>query len=317
MKYEGIHEAYKGLEEEVRALYNTMLTATPIDLEVITRLMQGAIDDHVHPGPDHKARRWYNDCELAIQACEIGMGGIVLKCHSGPSTRSAALAQWAVNQWAREHNKKSIKVVGGVALDYHVGGLNPEAVRVNAQMGGRFVWTPHLDSSHQRRIMTGQPDAGGIEVVKGDKVVPELEEIFKIIVEYDLVLCICHHTTRERYIMVDAALEAGVKRIELVHVFQPSVKLTIPQMKEFAKKGVYMSHMAATLVPPEFPLDESVKAIKEVGADHFVLGTDGGNYKLPPPAEAYRTMVGLLLERGISEADLEKMARINAERLIF
>ena len=75
--------------------------------------------------------------------------------------------------------------------------------------------------------------------------------------------------------------------------------------------------MGATAQPPEFDIDETFEAIKEVGADYFVLGSDGGNWKLPPPAYTFRTMLGLLLERGISESDVEKMARINAEKLIF
>ena len=88
-------------------------------------------------------------------------------------------------------------------------------------------------------------------------------------------------------------------------------------LKPFTDKGAYLGLYSFGLRPPEFLLDEAVEAIKEIGADHFVLGTDLGNYKVPYPAPEYRRLLVLLLEAGISEADIEKMARINPERLIF
>ena len=63
--------------------------------------------------------------------------------------------------------------------------------------------------------------------------------------------------------------------------------------------------------------DEWIEIIKEVGADHIVLGTDCGHAMLPPPAAQYWILLYKLLESGISEADIEKMARINPRKLIF
>jgi predicted metal-dependent TIM-barrel fold hydrolase len=92
---------------------------------------------------------------------------------------------------------------------------------------------------------------------------------------------------------------------------------TFSMLKPFTDKGAYLGLYSFGLRPPEFLLDEAIEAIKEIGADHFVLGTDLGNYKVPYPAPEYRRLLVLLLEVGISEADIEKMARINPERLIF
>jgi len=60
-----------------------------------------------------------------------------------------------------------------------------------------------------------------------------------------------------------------------------------------------------------------MESIREVGADHIVLGTDVGRWTLPPPVPVYRIVLGSLLEMGVSESDVEKMARLNAEKLIW
>ncbi len=195
---------------------------------------QGAIDTHYHGAPCPTAIR-RSEIEYGIRATEVGMQAIANKGMTTSTARSAVIAQEMIDYWAREHNKKPCKIIGGVTLCYSVGGLNVEAVINAAQLGGKFVWTPTLDSSHNRIIQgTAEKLGHGIDVLdENDEVVPELKEIFKAIAEYDLVLSICHQSTKERLIMVDAARELGVKRIVLVHVFQPVTKLDIEQMKMF------------------------------------------------------------------------------------
>ena len=317
MDYKKIEEPSYALTEPIKEMYKVIPTReTPyFDMKKVDRLMQGAIDVHIHGGPDAWSPRHFNDIELAMQACEAGMGAIVIKCHTAPSARSTQLAQWAVDRWANDRSKQSIRIIGGIVLNYNVGGLNAEAVEMTARLGGKFIWTPNLDSSHQHKL-TGKP--GGIEVItKNDKVVPELMEIFEIIAKYDLVLSLCHHSSKERFIMIDSAKERGVKRIEIVHPFYCITKMSIEQMKMAAQKGVYLGHYCHTFHKPDFSWEETIQAIHEIGADHFVLGTDAGTWKLPPPLTSYRTFVGMLVEKGIPEVDVEKMAKLNAQKLIF
>lgn len=153
--------------------------------------------------------------------------------------RSAQLVQWTVDHISAEQHKKSIKAIGGVLLNYNVGGLNPEAVDTSALLGGRFVWTPNVDSAHQRRI-EGKP--GGIAVIDDkDKVVPALRDVLEVVVKHDLVLSLCHHSTKDRFIMLDAAKEMGVKRIEIVHPSYPINKVVVDQMKIAAEKGALVA----------------------------------------------------------------------------
>jgi len=316
MDYSEIRELSYEMGSEIKRIYELFTPkGAPIDLEKLDELMEGAIDTHIHPAPDAYAARPFDDVELAIQACEMGMGAVVYKCHSFPTARTARVADRIVGEWAKTHGKKRTRVIGGVVLNYNVGGLNPEAVESAAGLKGKFIWTPNLDSSHHRKVSGG---SGGIEVInEKDQVVPELQEVFRLIAKYDLVLSITHQSTKERFIMVDAAVEAGVKRIEICHPTAPSTKMSVDQMETLALKGAYLGLYCVNFAPPLFSIEETIEVIKAIGADHFVLGTDLGNWRVPPPAINYKILLGLLLERGIPEADIKKMAKTNAENLIF
>lgn len=319
-KYDGIHERSLEHIAEMRELYGTVLGAfPPFDpRKQIERLLQGAIDTHFHSSP-HVYAVCRSEIEYGIRATEVGMQAVCNKNPTHPTARSALIVQEIVDQWAREHGKKPCKILGGVVLCSQVGGLNVEAVVNAAQFGGRFVWTPVLESSHHRMLAgTSEKLGRGIDVIDGnDEVVPELKEIFKVIAEYDLVLVCAHQSTRERLIMVDTAQELGVKKILLNHIFQPTTKLDIDQMKIFVEKGCYLEHCFYDLSPMAWRWDETLKAIKEIGADHFVIASDLGNWRKPDPIDFYKITIGLLLEYGIPEADVEKMVRVNAERLIW
>jgi hypothetical protein len=315
MPYENIEEPSYLLMEEARKLYADVMPPHPIDIDKAQRLMEGAIDTHIHGGPDAWAKRYWNDIEIAMQAADMGMGAVVIKCHSSPSSRSAQLVQWTVDLLSAQQHKKSIEVIGGVVLNYNVGGLNPEAVNTSALLGGRFVWTPNVDSAHHRK-MEGKP--GGIAVIDDqDKVVPALRDVFEVVVKHDLVLSLCHHSTKERFIMIDTAKEMGVQRIEIVHPCYPVNKMSVDQMKIAAEKGAFVALTTLRLAPPEFSLKEMMQAINTVGADHFVIQTDLGTWMGPPPPVAYRIFICMLLGQGVSETDIRKMAVSNPERLIF
>ena len=319
-KYGGVREHSLEHIQEARDLYGKIIDKfPPFDpTEKVAHLLQGAVDTHFHGAPCPTATR-RGEIDYAIRATELGMQAICNKSVTGATARSCRIIQEVVNQWAKDHNKKPCKMVGGVVLCPQIGGINVEAVVNCAQLGGKFVWTPVLESSHHRMLMGISETLGhGIDVVdQNDEVVPELKDIFKVIAEYDLVLACAHQSTRERLIMVDTARELGVKRILLCHVFQPTTRLDIEQMKMFVAKGCYLEHPFYDLTPMAWPWDETLEAIEEIGADHFVIASDCGNWRKPDPIDFYKITIGLLLECGILESDLSKMVRLNAEKLIW
>lgn len=285
------------------------------DMDRVWRLLEGSIDIHIHSGPCANAARSYDELEMAMQACQARMKAVVFKCGSMPSTRSAYIVQKVVNEWAEEHNKKKLDVFGGVVLNYCVGGLNPEAVSTNYRLGGKFVWLPNRDASFHRKVM-GFP--GGIEVLdENDEVVPSLKEILALIAEGDMVLSLCHQSTKERLIIIDEARKMGVKRIELMHPTQVTAKMTVEQMKVAAEKGAFIGFYCVDFDPRQWSWEVFFEALKVVGVDHLIAATDSGTFDYPSPVEAMRMFITKMLSSGIPDKDVEKMVKTNPSALIY
>ena len=107
--------------------------------DVVDRLLDGAVDLHVHPYPSPFPRRM-DAAEAAQRAAEAGMRAIVVKSHHHDTAMDVAAL--------REHGISSsgIDVFGGIALNTQVGGLNPHAVNMSLAMGGKIVWFPTIAS---------------------------------------------------------------------------------------------------------------------------------------------------------------------------
>jgi hypothetical protein len=95
-------------------------------------LLEGAVDLHVHGGPDLVPRR-YTDLELAARARDAGMRAIVLKSHVESTVGRAASVAAATG----------LEVHGGLVLNaFASGGVDPEAVELSLQLGARVIWMP-------------------------------------------------------------------------------------------------------------------------------------------------------------------------------
>ena len=291
------------------------LKTAPFDLDRVWKLMEGSIDIHIHGGPEAYSTRLYDELDIAVRACEAGMQAVVFKCHSCPSTRTASLVQKVVNQWADEHKKKSLDVFGGVVLNYDVGGLNPAAVAANLAMGGKVVWLPTRDASHQKKA---SGDMVGIDVLdSAGNVTPQLREIFSLIAESDAVLSLTHQGTRERLTLIDEAKRAGINRIEVGHPLQAKTRMTIEQMKLAADKGAYLGMYCLNFESIHWSWDLFMQAVKEIGSERIIAATDSGNYQFSSPVDSLRVFITAMLDRGIPDKDVETMVKINPRNLLY
>jgi hypothetical protein len=292
------------------------LTAPRFDMNRVWKLMDGAIDVHIHPGPDAYNARVYDELEIAVQACQMGMKAVVYKGHSMQSARSAYFVQKAVDQWAEQHGKKKIDVRGGVMLGYAVGGLNPEAVLTSYRVGGKHVWLPNKDSSFHHKLF-GIP--GGIDVLdEDDHVVPALREVLALVAEGDMVLSLSHQSVKERFVIIDEAKKMGVKRIEICHPNALTAKMTVAQMKAASEKGAFLGMYCASFEPRHmWDWEEFMEAVKVVGCDRIVIGTDCGSFAYPAPIESLRLFITGMLMRGIPDKDVERMVKINPSEMLY
>ena len=263
----------------------------------------GVIDFHTHSGPDSRPRS-VTDIEIARLAKRAGMRGLVFKNHYTMTADRAAIAMQVVD---------GIEIFGGVALNRAVGGLNPEAVRQMTQFAGgrgKVVWLPTFDAEYW--VTRGSSDGPFVSVVTDGRPAPELAEIFQIIADNDLVLAMGHSSPEEVLLLLPEASRRGVRNILITHVLEQNPSES--QIQRMVDHGVVME-----LVYPgvrRFAIEDYVKVIRTIGARHFLISSDLGQYLNPLHTDGLRDFITALREQGISEHDIDLMARVNPARLL-
>ncbi len=281
--------------------------------------LKGVIDFHVHSAPDVFGRS-LDDFDVARKAAEAGMGAIVLKNHVAETAARAYLARKAV---------PGIQVYGGITLNRAVGGVNPAAVEWMMRMLGRYgkvVWLPTFEADHHVKFFKEAPE--GIKVVEGNRVLPQVEEVMKICAQNDLVLETGHASAEEALLLIERARELGVQKIVVTHAMAAVVDMSLEQLKEAAELGAYLEVIYLThLMGPTAHLEwmrrwkqtsiaDYARAIKAIGAEHFILSSDLGQTENPTPMDGYRTLMAGLKKEGLQDDQIDLMARKNPARLL-
>ena len=279
-------------------------------------LVKGSIDMHVHFIPNPMIAGRIDALDTAKAAAQMGMRAIVLKSTYFPSGPLAALVGRLVPE---------VKVFGGVALDYEIGGLNFHGLEAAAKLGAKVVWMPTHSSSNSRAGMRRIPGAvlegeGFSLLGSDDKLVPEMARILSIIKQYDMVLANGHISPLETLALVEAAKSAGITRLVITHGLwtHGQVRFTLDELKRLAEMGAYIELCYVGFLPTDFRDDPKpmAEAIKYIGAEHCIMSTDLGQYYNPTPAEGMRMFMALLLKNGISEREIEFMAKENPAKLL-
>lgn len=295
----------------IPSLLRCLLFALPVagfSAPASTESLAGVIDFHAHSAPDTVGRS-INSFEVVRQARAAGMRGVVLKNHY---VSTAALAQLAMQEVG------GIEIYGGLVLNRSAGGINPEAVRRMIQVEGhrgKIVWLPTFDAENQVRF--SKEDRPFVAVVKDGKPVPALAEVFQLAVENELILATGHSSPAESLILLEAARQAGVKRLLVTHVLSDSTRATVEQMKRMATLGAVMeftwlAHLGAKPVP----VADCARAIKEVGAEHFLISSDLGQANNPVHTVGLRDFIAALRAAGVSDRELDLVTRQNPARLL-
>jgi hypothetical protein len=270
-------------------------------------------DTHFHSAPDVFDR--IADDEVAAQLYkDKGMGGIVLKNHVVPTADRA---------WFVRKHVKGIKVFGGITLNSAVGGINADAVHWMSRMQGgygRFVWFPTIDADHHVKHFGDGP--AGIKVLGRDgSVLSEVRAVLEVCAQQRLVVNTGHLSANEALAVIAAARDAGADRIVVTHAQFEVVNMSLDDMKRVAAMGAKLELCAVgTLMGSEAHLkwmqawrrvkiQETVEAIKAVGASHFVLGTDLGQMGNPSHADGMQMFVTELMSHGIPKGEIDLMGR--------
>ena len=275
----------------------------------VDRLLEGALDIHVHFAPDPRVERRGSAIDVAQQARDFGMRGLVLKSHEYPTHPVAYTANQAV---------PDITLIGGVALDVEVGGLNPMAVECTALMGGRVVWMPTFSAmaDRQRRGLSG-----GIYILdERDRLVAEAFAVLEVIKAHDMVLATGHMSTKETMALVAEARNMGIHRVVVTHATTMAfwTGMTLEDMKNLAAMGAYIEHSLHVMMPLTKRLapKDLAETISAIGSENCIVSTDFGQDYHPMPPEGLRMGIATLLQAGLEEVEVGMLVKDNPSRLL-
>jgi Family of unknown function (DUF6282) len=284
-------------------------------------LLRGAFDTHMHISPD-VVERIIDDISLARKFQELGMAGFVLKSHYGSTAERAAVVRAAV---------PGVQVLGAIALNRAVGGINPLAVEIAAREGARTVWLPTVDSvneSHEREAAPGakvpvwvklqlELREQGIEIPpvpvvdEGGAVLPEVREVLAMIARHRMLLATGHLSRDEIFAVVDAGLEEGVADIVITHPEFPSQDLAVEDQRALAERGALLERCFTTPHTGKVSWEQWLQSIRDCGPENSVLSTDLGQVFNPPVEDGMALMVDRLLDAGFKEEEVYVMAVVN------
>lgn len=268
--------------------------------------LAGVVDLHVHAGPDSRPRS-VDDIEAARLAAAAGLRAILLKNHFTMTADRAAIAMGQV---------EGLEIFGGLVLNRAVGGINPEAVRQMVQFSGgrgRVVWLPTFDAEYY--VTAAGEDAPFVSIVDGDgEPLPAVLEVFALVAEHDLTLAMGHSSPEEVLRLIPEAKRLGVRRILVTHVFSQGA--TREQMRRMAASDAIMEIDWLAVHTGCRTIGDYVSAIRDLGAEAFVMSSDLGQEGNPVHPEGLRAYVRAMRDAGVSDEEIDVMARRNPARLL-
>lgn len=281
-------------------------------------MLRGVIDFHIHTGPDIYPRL-LNDIEVARQAKRAGMRAILIKSHATITGDRAQIAQTLT----------SFPVYGGLALNWHVGGLNKYAVECAAKLGASQVWMPTTHACNYLKYVDHVPmfaksmpkDIKGISILKEDgSLVPEVGPILEIIAKNGLILATGHLSPEEGLALIPEARKAGVEKIVITHPVASFVNYSVDQMRQALSRGAtYLEHVFNDCTPQVAnPLPPSAlgDAIKAIGPEYCIMSTDSGQVVNPPPVKVMAWYIKEMLQYGFSPKAIRTMTIVNPGRIL-
>ena len=287
--------------------------------------LRGAIDSHVHCCP-HINQRSITLFDAVRAAARAGLRGLGLMDVFANTSGLAALAN-------RELGRLGVDVFGGIILEPYVGGLSVRAVETALGMGyggggARFVSLPCHHTAFVARSEGRSP-----AYVETCLAIPEtgalpdpLPEIIDRCTAAGAVFNTGHLSGPEAVRLTDAAARRGCTTMLV-----PAGYLEEDEAEAIVAAGATLEYSFfvfshATSIPqtmidaerhcfPRADFTRAVSIIRRLGPDHVVISSDSGAVVLPPPVEALREFIMMLIGCGIDASDVRQMVRDTPSRL--
>jgi len=281
-------------------------------------LLEGVVDLHVHTAPD-VLQRAVDDIEYLEDLNSIGYIAYLSKNH---------FVETASRAYLLNRIGKGTKVLGGIVLNWPVGGLNPSAVDKALALGAAEVWMPTLDAENHiktfgsaalpttnrvRSFRSYRTQGGMIRILDGNgELKPEVMEILELVAESNAILGTGHLSFEEVCKLVGVAKKVGVKKILVTHPHFKATRFKTEDQLRLVSMGAIIEHCAVAGYNPS----ELAEDIRRVGPNNCIISSDAGQPHKGHPVDVLLKMILDLKEHGVSDHDIELMIKRNPVRLV-
>lgn len=285
--------------------------------------LQGAIDFHIHSGPDTHPR--YGSClELARQARDAGLRAIVLKDQMTQSVHKA----YFVNKYI-----EGIQAFGGFTLNRLVGGYDIRTVEFACRLGAKVIWLAthdsgytiesaekgHYDAIYVKAYSFGYP-VEPLTVLNKERneLLPEVKRIIEIIAGYGVILETGHIDPEEALAVASYCQKIGHKKLVVTHVNSFLNEYRDEIIAELIRKGAFIELSYSDLVPRHARQDPRVCArlVDRFGPTRCILESDLGTWENISPTEGLRCFCHYLTHCGVPADYIHIMVKDNPTRLL-
>ncbi len=301
--------------------------------------VQNAIDIHCHA---HEGQQ--DALSLAKLASENGMAGILYKT-IGPISgdyqpaREVRRVVEALHRWSDQTGIRPIECWAGYGITMDNREPSLERLQENLDDGVVAVWLPVFNHANTYYKVGGKaiwmhPDAdpqahthplpweealkyGHYLIDENGKLKPFYKEVVRRVADSDAALFFGHATHPEIYALADFLVGIGFKRGVIDHPFSPFVDLSISQMQELARAGIYLN-FTYDEISPLLGVDPKriYDAIRAVGVDSVTLSSDAGEPLFPHSVECMRLIRGYMEAFGLSPQELDTVCCANPARVV-
>ncbi len=294
--YEMFYDIYMGVEDE---------------------LVANSIDTQVRLYPDYVPRA--NDIiDYAIKASKAKMRAFISQDHFFPTVGQAWAAQIKVDE-----------MVQAGELEYATECLGSHI----------FAWSHHPDQVH---LIHKYPNLGAVlfycqtyggkncgPVVHmfddNGKVHPEVRQILKLCADYKIGVMSGHATMEYDEILrlAQVANEVGC-HLMWMHAAPWAARedrATIQQYKDLIKLGCYLQVDANKVLPsiiwPCIDPNQGMEWMKELGPDHIIPCTDGGQPFFGDALDVWKMFVRAMIHFGLPKDDIKQMIQTNPAEFLY
>ncbi|MDO8673607.1 MAG: DUF6282 family protein [Dehalococcoidia bacterium] len=298
----------------------------------IEAIVRKSIDLHLHVGMDILPRQ--HTVEELFLAERGKIAGVAVKSHSFPTVPDVMAA--------RRLARDEMILIGSLTLNYFTGGFNPSAIYAAAVMSRGYpvlVWFPtvhaenHLvrsssmyeippdwvkDPAFTSRYKT---EVKAIKVTDwAGNLIPKAWQVLNMMREMgNCVLATGHLSWEEARKLSLEALNLGLPVI-VTHPMQRDIAMPVKVQAELAHKGGFIEFCYVMYLdrdhPEDYPPEEMVRQIRQIGVDKCILSSDAGQIRNPGPSACLKAFVELLEPHGITKDEFETMMVRNPRKIL-